>query len=69
MVSGNPIAFNAKSRASVDSFYRIALENDGQGAGDPGLWIQYSERYYAAFVLDTDGNKIEAVYNDNNGQN
>ena len=35
--NGVHIAFNAKSRASVDSFYRIALENDGQGAGDPGL--------------------------------
>jgi len=55
------VAFLAGSRSAVDSFYRAALEAGGVGNGEPGLRPQYAEHYYAAFVLDPDGNNIEAV--------
>jgi catechol 2,3-dioxygenase-like lactoylglutathione lyase family enzyme len=46
---------------SVDRFYREALRLGGRDAGAPGLRPQYSATYYGAFVLNPDGNKIEAV--------
>jgi catechol 2,3-dioxygenase-like lactoylglutathione lyase family enzyme len=55
------VAFLASSRPSVDSFYREALGAGGVSNGAPGLRSQYAESYYAAFVLDPDGNNIEAV--------
>jgi catechol 2,3-dioxygenase-like lactoylglutathione lyase family enzyme len=55
------VAFLATSRASVDCFYQAALESGGVGNGEPGLRPRYTENYYAAFVLDPDGNNIEAV--------
>jgi catechol 2,3-dioxygenase-like lactoylglutathione lyase family enzyme len=55
------VAFLASSRLSVDSFYREALAAGGVGNGEPGLRPRYAENYYAAFVLDPDGNNIEAV--------
>jgi catechol 2,3-dioxygenase-like lactoylglutathione lyase family enzyme len=55
------VAFLADSRPSVDSFYRAALEAGGVCNGEPGLRSHYAEHYYAAFVLDPDGNNIEAV--------
>lgn len=59
--NGVHVAFNAPGREAVDQFYRVALELGGCCAGEPGLRPQYSDSYYAAFVLDPDGNKIEAV--------
>jgi len=55
------VAFLAPSRASVDAFYRAALAGGGNDNGKPGLRPQYHANYYAAFVLDPDGNNIEAV--------
>ena len=56
-------AFAAKSRAQVDAFYAAALEAGGTDNGAPGLRDQgYPPGYYAAFVLDPDGNNIEAVF-------
>ncbi len=55
------VAFLAGSRPSVDSFYREALGAGGVSNGEPGLRSKYAEHYYAAFVLDPDGNNIEAV--------
>jgi catechol 2,3-dioxygenase-like lactoylglutathione lyase family enzyme len=55
------VAFLAESRHSVDSFYRAALAAGGVSNGEPGLRPQYAEHYYAAFVLDPDGNNVEAV--------
>lgn len=52
-------AFAARTRAEVDAFYRTALGAGGTDNGAPGL---RQPRYYAAFVLDPDGNNIEAVY-------
>ena len=55
------VAFVAPSRASVDVFYRAALDSGGKDNGRPGLRPHYHANYYAAFVLDLDGNNIEAV--------
>ena len=55
------LAFQAPSRAKVDAFYRTAMANGGRDNGAPGERA-YHPGYYAAFVLDPDGNNIEAVY-------
>src|SRR5688572_4026322 len=58
--NGAHIAFRAPSRAAVDAFYLAALEKGGIEDGAPGLREEYHPAYYAAFVRDPDGNKIEA---------
>jgi catechol 2,3-dioxygenase-like lactoylglutathione lyase family enzyme len=55
------VAFTAQSRHAVDEFYREALQAGGRDNGAPGLRPHYHEHYYGAFVLDPDGNNIEAV--------
>jgi catechol 2,3-dioxygenase-like lactoylglutathione lyase family enzyme len=55
-------AFAASSRAAVDAFYGAALKAGGKDNGPPGLRLQH---YYAAFVLDPDGNNMEAVFRGN----
>jgi catechol 2,3-dioxygenase-like lactoylglutathione lyase family enzyme len=55
------LAFQAKDRATVDAFYSAALAHGGRDNGAPGVRA-YHPGYYAAFVLDPDGNNIEAVY-------
>jgi catechol 2,3-dioxygenase-like lactoylglutathione lyase family enzyme len=55
------VAFQAADRAMVDAFYDAALANGGKANGAPGE-RPYHPGYYAAFVLDPDGNNIEAVY-------
>jgi len=55
------VAFLAKSRAGVDAFYRAALAAGAKDNGPPGLRPHYHANYYGAFVLDPDGNNIEAV--------
>ncbi|OBU28414.1 VOC family protein [Photobacterium kishitanii] len=59
--NGTHIAFNSPSREAVDSFYAVAIEQGGSCEGKPGLRPEYSETYYAAYIRDLDGNKIEAV--------
>lgn len=59
--NGVHIAFSATDRETVDAFHRMALQLGGRDAGAPGLRPQYNPNYYGAFVLDLDGNKIEAV--------
>jgi catechol 2,3-dioxygenase-like lactoylglutathione lyase family enzyme len=64
--SGKPagathVAFAASSRATVDAFYLAALKAGGSDNGGPGVRPHYHENYYGAFVLDPDGNNIEAV--------
>ena len=55
-------AFAAKSRAEVDAFHAAAIAHGGRDNGAPGLrGGGYPPGYYAAFVLDPDGNNIEAV--------
>lgn len=55
------LAFQAGSRAMVEAFYKAGLENGGKDNGAPGE-RPYHPGYYAAFLLDPDGNNIEAVY-------
>lgn len=55
------LAFQAQDRAMVDAFHRAALANGGKDNGAPGE-RRYHPGYYAAFVLDPDGNNIEAVH-------
>jgi catechol 2,3-dioxygenase-like lactoylglutathione lyase family enzyme len=55
------LAFQADSRETVDRFYRAALSVGAKDHGAPGE-RPYHPGYYAAFVLDPDGNNIEAVY-------
>jgi catechol 2,3-dioxygenase-like lactoylglutathione lyase family enzyme len=59
--NGRHYAFTAASRAAVDAFYAAALAAGGTDNGPPGLRPQYHPSYYAAFVIDPDGNNVEAV--------
>ena len=54
-------AFTAKSRDEVVAFHRAALAAGGKDNGPPGLRPHYHANYYGAFVVDPDGNNIEAV--------
>lgn len=54
-------AFQAQSREMVDKFHEVALKSGGQDNGAPGV-RPYHPGYYAAFVIDPDGNNIEAVF-------
>jgi catechol 2,3-dioxygenase-like lactoylglutathione lyase family enzyme len=60
-VSRVHLAFQANSKAEVDRFYEAALNAGGRDNGPPGL-RSYHSAYYAAYVLDPDGNNIEAVW-------
>ncbi len=53
--------FKAASRAAVDAFHRAALAHGGVCDGPPGLRPHYHAAYYAAFVKDPEGNRLEAV--------
>ena len=58
------VAFAAKSRQEVDAFHRAALEAGYRDNGPPGERSVYHEGYYGAYVLDPDGNNVEAVFHD-----
>ncbi len=58
---GLHVAFTAATRDLVDAFYHAALAAGGRDNGAPGLRPHYHENYYGAFILDLDGNNIEAV--------
>jgi catechol 2,3-dioxygenase-like lactoylglutathione lyase family enzyme len=55
------IAFQAANRAMVDAFHKAGLAAGGKDNGGPGERANYHPGYYAAFLLDPDGNNIEAV--------
>lgn len=55
------IAFLAPSREAVDAFYAAAMAAGGTDNGAPGLRTQYHPNYYGAFIMDPDGNNVEAV--------
>ena len=59
---GFHLAFDAPDTAAVDAFHAAALAHGGEDLGPPGLRPHYSETYYAAFVSDLDGYKLEAVH-------
>lgn len=58
------VAFLAKNAAEVGAFHEEAIEAGGTDNGAPGYRSDYSPDYYAAFVLDPEGNNIEAVWYD-----
>ncbi len=58
---GLHIAFAANDRATVDAFHAVAVAAGGRDNGPPGIRIRYHPSYYAAYVLDPDGNNIEVV--------
>jgi len=60
---GFHVAFTAPSREAVAAFYQAALKHGGKDNGGSGLHPEYGEDYFAAFVFDPDGYRIEAVYN------
>ena len=59
--SGVHVAFRAPDRRAVDRFHGEGLKAGGRDNGGPGLRADYSPSYYAAFLLDPDGNNVEAV--------
>ena len=59
--SGVHICLRAREKAAVDAFHAAALAGGGTSDGAPGFRAQYHENYYAAFISDPDGNRIEAV--------
>jgi len=59
--SGVHICLRARDTAAVDAFHAAALKAGGASDGAPGLRPEYHAMYYAAFVRDPDGNRIEAV--------
>lgn len=59
--AGVHVAFRATDRAAVNAFHAASLKGGGRDHGKPGLRGDYGPNYYAAFVLDPDGNNIEAV--------
>ena len=56
------VAFDAAGREQVDAFYEAALAAGATTRGEPGVWIQYSNRYNGAYVNDLHGNNVEAVF-------
>jgi catechol 2,3-dioxygenase-like lactoylglutathione lyase family enzyme len=59
--NGTHVAFLAETRAQVHAFHALALQNGGTDEGAPGLRPHYAANYYAAYVRDPDGNKLQAV--------
>jgi catechol 2,3-dioxygenase-like lactoylglutathione lyase family enzyme len=59
--SGAHICLRAPEKAVVDAFHAAALAGGGTSYGAPGMRAEYHENYYAAFIRDPDGNRIEAV--------
>ncbi len=58
---GTHVAFACETRALVDAFYQAAMAAGGKDHGKPGPRPEYHKDYYGAFVLDLDGNNLEAV--------
>jgi catechol 2,3-dioxygenase-like lactoylglutathione lyase family enzyme len=59
--SGVHICLRAPDGAAVDAFHAAALKGGGTSGGAPGLRTKYHDNYYAAFIRDPDGNRVEAV--------
>jgi catechol 2,3-dioxygenase-like lactoylglutathione lyase family enzyme len=58
---GAHVAFRAPDRAAVAAFHADGMKQGGRDNGKPGLRADYSPTYYAAFLIDPDGNNVEAV--------
>jgi catechol 2,3-dioxygenase-like lactoylglutathione lyase family enzyme len=62
MHSGLHFCFTAPDRKAVDAFHAAGLKNGGKDNGKPGVRADYSPTYYASFVVDPDGYRVEAYY-------
>lgn len=60
-VTPRHVAFSAANRDAVDAFYAAAMGAGGTDHGGPGVRPEYHQHYYGGFVLDPDGNNVEAV--------
>jgi catechol 2,3-dioxygenase-like lactoylglutathione lyase family enzyme len=58
---GMHVCFRAPNREAVCAFHAAAIASGGRDDGGPGVRLQYHPDYFAAFVLDPDGHRIEAV--------
>jgi predicted lactoylglutathione lyase len=61
-ISGIHLCFEVESRDLVNAFYESAISAGGKDNGKPGIREDYGSTYYATFVIDPDGNNIEAVH-------
>ena len=59
--TGVHLAFTTQKRALVDQFHAAGIKAGGKDHGKPGLRADYSPTYYAAFLVDPDGNNVEVV--------
>ena len=59
--NGTHLCLKAEDKDRVDAFYDVAIKHGATCGGAPGLRLHYSNDYYAAFILDPDGHKIEAM--------
>jgi catechol 2,3-dioxygenase-like lactoylglutathione lyase family enzyme len=66
--AGTHLAFNAPNRAAVDGFFQAGIRNGGKGDGQPGIREKYGRDYYAAYLFDPDGFRLEAVFQDPDGE-
>ena len=64
VTTGAHLAFRAPDTDSVERWHAAAIANGGTDNGSPGLRPEYSGHYHAAFVLDPDGNNVEAVFHE-----
>lgn len=64
VTTGCHLCWRAPSRAAVDAFHAAALGAGGRDNGAPGIRAHYGPNYYGAFVIDPDGNNVEAVCHD-----
>jgi catechol 2,3-dioxygenase-like lactoylglutathione lyase family enzyme len=62
VTTGAHVAFPAPDEDAVRRWHAAAVQHGGVDNGAPGLRPEYSGRYYAAFVIDPDGNNVEAVF-------
>ena len=58
--AGSHVAFMAQNRRAVDAFYKAAIKAGGKDNGKPGLRTDYGPKYYAAFIKDPEGYRLEA---------
>lgn len=58
---GMHVCIRARAKDMVDAFYAAALREGGSSDGPPGKRPEYNDRYYAAFIRDPDGNRVEVV--------
>ncbi len=59
--NGTHLCFKAPSKKSVDNFYQQAIDLGAKDSGKPGIRKEYAKDYYASFIYDPDGHKIEVL--------